>query len=136
MGVTVLGQQNPSAGVRSREHIAHLLKLAYEALGQRRGLLAGGTATEDELRRALDDLDHVGGAAQGASRHDQAVILQEHGPALGGCLAYGVGQILSRLASFLLLPLYQVSLFFQGEAFLIKGCQGGFLRLAQAAQIL
>ena len=38
-----------------------------DVVGQRRRLYAHGTATQDDLGRPIDDLDHVGGAPQTAA---------------------------------------------------------------------
>ena len=46
-------------------------------VGQDRGLLADRVTAQHDLRTAFDDLDHVGGAPQAASRDQQAVVLHQ-----------------------------------------------------------
>ncbi len=49
-----------------------------DVVGQRRRLYADGVATEDDLGRPIDDLDHIGGAPQTLSRLvRQGVVLAE-----------------------------------------------------------
>src|SRR5208337_4770201 len=90
--VTSLRPASWRAGTVLRNEVPHLAQRPHRVLRESGRRAAKCMAAEDHLRRSLHDFDHIGRTSQAATRHEEAVVHKENGPALPHRLADCIGE--------------------------------------------